>query len=637
MERGLPGIHVRARLGCAGVFVVLAFAGLAGAAEPPVRQVLVLQSFDRGNRILDHFTTNLRVELDEQVGGPVNYIQVIVGPTGFVGAPERSVVEFIRSNFVDRPKPDLIISIAGPAAVFARKYREQLFPDTPLLFASIDRRYLGEAPLGANESAVPVVNDFPMVLDDVLQLRPQTRQVFMIIGSGSLVKFWRPRLEEQFRRFDHRLKFIWSDEMSLPEILRRCSTLPENSAIYYVAFGTDAAGAAYADDRVFAELHATANAPMFALHDVYLGAGIVGGRLMQIDELVRRTSRAAGEILNGASPANVAVPPLLPGPPVFDARELRRWDIPESRLPPGSIVEFRSPTLWTAYRGAVLAGTGALAIQALLIIALLFERRARRRAEIESRRTLGLASDVNRRETMSALTSSIAHELAQPLSAMIHNAEALQLMIDSQHAIPGDIRDVLSDIENDGILASEIIERHRTMLRSRQMQTRSIHLKTIVDDTLALVAHEMIARHVEVDTRLAGNSCLINADPVLLEQVFVNLVINAMDAMDAKSTTSSTRRHITIASEVRGGTVQVSVHDSGPGFAADIAGRLFTPFVTTKPHGLGIGLAIARTIVEAHQGSINARNHPDGGAEFTVTLPIKRERAAELESAAALN
>jgi signal transduction histidine kinase len=628
MDRVPSRVRVRARFQCAGALVVLALAGLAGAAEPTVRQVLVLQSFDRGNRILDHFTTNLRVELDEQVGGPVNYIQVIVGPTGFVGAPESSIVEFIRSNFVGRPKPDLIISIAGPAAVFARKYREQLFPDTPLLFASVDRRYLGDAPLGRNETAVSVVADFPLVLEDILQLRPQTRQVFMIIGSGALVKFWRPRLQEEFRRFEDRLQFVWSDEMSLPEILRRCSSLPENSAIYYLAFGTDAAGAAYADERVMAELHSKANAPLFALHDVYLGSGIVGGRLLPVDELVRRTSSAAGEILNGASPADVAIPPLTSRPPVFDSRELRRWDIPESRLPAGSVVRFRAPTLWSAYRGPVLGVAGALAIQALLIIALLFERRARRRAELDSRRNLGLAADVNRRETMSALTSSIAHELAQPLSAMIHNAEALQLMIDSRRVIPDDIREILGDIQADGILASEIIERHRTMLRSRQMQKKSIHLQTVVDDTLALVAHDMIARQVEADTRLAPNSCVISADPVLLEQVFVNLVMNAMDAMDANGTTPPTRRHITIASEVRSAAVEVSVHDTGPGFPADIAGRLFTPFVTTKPHGLGIGLAIARTIVEAHEGSITARNHPEGGAEFTVVLPISRERAA---------
>ena len=220
---------------------------------------------------MDQFTGNFRVELDQRAEGPVNVVQVVVGPTGSVGAPEQAVVDYIRSTFVDRPKPDLIVTVAGPAAVFARKYRQQLFPDTPLLFASVDQRYLGDAPLGDNETAVAVVNDYPRVIEDILQLLPQTRQVFMVMGSGQIGQFWRRELENEFRRFHDRLTFVWFDDLSLPETLRRCASLPDNSAILYVTFGTDAAGAAYADERVFAELHAAANAPLFAAHSVLPG------------------------------------------------------------------------------------------------------------------------------------------------------------------------------------------------------------------------------------------------------------------------------------------------------------------------------------------------------------------------------
>ena len=597
-----------------------------------MRHVLVLQSFDRGNLILDHFTTNLRVDLDQRAGGPVNYIQVNVGPTGFVGAPEESVVNFIRSTFTNRSKPDLIVTIAGPAAVFARKYRQQLFPETPLLLASIDQRYLGDAPLAENEAAVAVLHDFAGIVDGILQVLPQTRTVFMVVGSGVIGQFWRHRLEEQLSRFHPRLTFVWSDHLSFSEVMQRCSALPPNSAIYYFTFGTDAAGAAYADERVIADLHATANAPLFAPQNVFLGRGIVGGKLIDVDELERRTANAAYEILSGAPPKDLRGPPQLPGQPTFDWRELKRWNIPESRLPHGSLVMYRAPSLWSEHRGTMLVATGALAIQALLIIGLLLERRARRKAELESRRNLGLASDASRRATMSTLTNSIAHELAQPLSAMLHNSEALQMMIKNHRTMPEDIREVLSDIHADGIHASEIIERHRTMLRSRQMQEKPIELQRIVGDTLALVAHDMIARQVEVATRLAAKPCVINGDPVLLEQVFVNLVMNAMDAMGE---TPPDRRHITISSEVRGADVEVSVHDSGPGLPADVLGKLFTPFVTTKSHGLGIGLAIVRTIVEAHGGRIDARNHPEGGAIFTVTLRISRALAAEANPVAA--
>ena len=120
----------------------LAGLSLLGAApsdaQPAVKQVLLLQSTNRGNLPIDRFTSDFRVELDQRVGRPVNVIQVTVGPIGFVGAPEQAIVDYIRATFAARPKPDLLVTVGGPAAVFARKYRQQIFPDTPLLLASVD-------------------------------------------------------------------------------------------------------------------------------------------------------------------------------------------------------------------------------------------------------------------------------------------------------------------------------------------------------------------------------------------------------------------------------------------------------------------------------------------------------------------
>jgi signal transduction histidine kinase len=618
---------VRGSVRCAALAGLLLLAAAPAEAQSPVRHVLVLQSFNRGNMILDRFTGNLRVELDQRAEGPVNVVQVVVGPTGSVGAPEQAVVDFIGSTFADGPQPDLVVTVAGPAAVFARKYREQLFPDAPLLFAAVDEAYLRDAPLGEGDTAVAVVNDFPGLVDDILQLLPQTRQVFMVMGSGQVGKFWGEELENPFRRFHDRLTFVWSDDLSFSELLLRSAGLPDDSAILYLAFGTDAAGAAYADERVMADLHAAASAPLFAAHNVYLGAGIVGGRLMSIDDLSRRTAEAAIEILNGAP--RVEMKPQLRDQPMFDWRELQRWGIPESRLPPGSAVLYRGPTLWSEYRATVLLGVGALAIQAFLIIVLLLERRARQRAELDSRRSLVLAADANRRETMSALTSSMAHELAQPLSSMIFNAQALREMATTNRATPDTIVEILSDIQTEGVLATQIIDRHRTMLRSRQLQKKAIDLHAVVNDSLALLAHDMTARQIDVTLNLSSNPCVISGDSVLLEQVLVNLAVNAMDALVE---TPPDRRRITISSTVTATDVEVSVRDTGPGLRADIIGTLFTPFVTTKSHGLGIGLTIARRIVDAHRGTIEARNNPEGGATFTVTFPRSEMPEALSES-----
>jgi signal transduction histidine kinase len=586
-------------------------------AEPKVRQILMLQSFDRGNMTLDYFTGNFRVDLDQRTTTPVNVTQVVVGQTGFVTAPEQAVVAYIQSLFVDRPSPDLIVAVAGPATLFVRKYRKHLFPETPLLFTSVDQRFLDGAPLADNETAVSVASDFPATVELILQLLPRTKQVVMVMGSGQLGKFWRRILEVEFRRFHDRLTFVWPDDWSLPEILRYCASLPRDSAIFFFTFGTDASGAAYADERVLADLHAAASAPLFGAQSVYMGSGIVGGSLMPMGDISRSAAEVAVQILDGVKPARIRVPPHQPTQPTIDWRQLERWDIPESRLPPGSVVRYRTPSLWRTYRGTVLGALGVLVVQSLLIGGLVYERRARQRAELESRRNLALAADAGRRQTMSALTSSIAHELGQPLSSMIHNAQALQAMIAAKVAAPDTTAEILSDIRAQGLQATQIIDRHRAMLRSHQMEKKPVDLREVIRESLALVAHDVKTQQIEVAVNGPSTPGLVSGDQVLLQQVLVNLVINAMDAMAPKP---PARRRLTIATDVREAEVELSVRDTGTGLPAQVDGRLFSPFVTTKPNGIGIGLTIVRTIIDAHGGTLDARNNPEGGATITVTL-----------------
>jgi signal transduction histidine kinase len=271
----------------------------------------------------------------------------------------------------------------------------------------------------------------------------------------------------------------------------------------------------------------------------------------------------------------------------------------------------------------VLGSIGALLIQALLIVGLLYQRRARRQAESDSRRNLAIAADANRRQTMSALTTSIAHELGQPLSSMIHNAEALQAMVDANRATTEVTKEILGDIRTQGVQAAQIIERHRTMLRSHQLHRTAIDLHGVVYESLALVAHDLRTRGIEAAVDLSSSPCVIDGDAVLLQQVLVNLMMNAIDAM---AETPSGRRRLTIATALRERDVELSVRDAGVGLPPGVDITVFPTFVTTKPHGLGIGLTLVRTIVEAHGGVIEARNNPEGGATLTITLPPSQGR-----------
>ena len=156
------------------------------------------------------------------------------------------------------------------------------------------------------------------------------------------------------------------------------------------------------------------------------------------------------------------------------------------------------------------------------------------------------------------------------------------------------------------------------MLKRHELDKRPIDMHSVVRESVALVAHDAAARHVHIDARLPSAPALVMGDQVLLQQVVVNLLINAMDAM---SDTAAANRRVTVQNAAAADIVEVSVRDAGPGLSAEVDGRIFEAFVTTKADGIGIGLTIARSIISAHDGVIEARNNPEGGATFRFMLP----------------
>ena len=346
-----------------------------------MRRIVLIQSVDRGNLTLDRFTELLRAEIDRQGPDPVNFTEFVVTPEGFVDYPQQAIVDYIRSSFAGRPKPDLVITTGGPAATFARKYRTQLFPDSPILYAAVDRRFLQGADFTDKETAVAVANDYLGVVDEIRHLFPGTENVYVMLGAGALGRFWRREFEAEFHRFDNRLHFIWPDGMSYAQMLQRAASLPPRSAIFFISIDLDADGTNYPTGRVLEDLRARANAPVFGAQSAELGYGIVGGNLISIEAVSARTTELALRILAGASPGTLTAPIQPPGPRVYDWRELQRWGVSEDRLPAGSIVRFREPSVWERFKWVIAASVSGLVAQAMLIGALLVGRAKRRRAE----------------------------------------------------------------------------------------------------------------------------------------------------------------------------------------------------------------------------------------------------------------
>ena len=231
---------------------------------------------------------------------------------------------------------------------------------------------------------------------------------------------------------------------------------------------------------------------------------------------------------------------------------------------------------------------------------------------------------LSRVSLLGEMTASLAHELNQPLSAIITNANAGMRSIDKGKEDPGTLRDILVDVEADGRRAHDIIRNVRNTIKKSDPTLRRINLNELVTKVAHIVRPDAVAYSCEVETSLAKDLPLIEGDPVQIkQQVLVNLVSNAVDAMRQ---TPPDRRKVEISTAGNGDNeVRLSVRDHGTGVRTEVHERLFDRFFTTKEQGLGMGLAIVRSIVESHGGDIQAENVADGGARFYFTLPVKKK------------
>jgi signal transduction histidine kinase len=261
-----------------------------------------------------------------------------------------------------------------------------------------------------------------------------------------------------------------------------------------------------------------------------------------------------------------------------------------------------------------------IAGQAVLFAMLFFERRRRRRSQATIQRHYAETTHAARLALVGEISASIAHEVAQPLSAILNNIEtAVTLLRDPQPNLEL-LREILADVRTDDLRAHNIVRKLRVLLQKRELQFESVDINTQVASVVSMVSAHAERLGVSINTDLTLDLPAVRADPVHLQQVLLNLVINALEAMEV-SPALPRRLHIRTA-RYSNTHEQVAVIDSGNGVDPRQLTKLFDSFFTTKEQGLGLGLSIARSIVLQHGGTIWAENAPYGGAAFFFTLPM---------------
>jgi signal transduction histidine kinase len=248
---------------------------------------------------------------------------------------------------------------------------------------------------------------------------------------------------------------------------------------------------------------------------------------------------------------------------------------------------------------------------------------ARRRSEAELQQLRGQLAHVGRVSMIGQLASALAHELSQPLGAILRNAEAAELFLENDAPDLDELRAIVADIRKDDQRAGAVIERLRAMLQRRSIEPRQLAIGDLLGEVAALTRADAVARRVKLEFEAPRGLPAIVGDRVHLQQVLLNLVLNAMDAVDDAP---FEQRRVAVRAHRDGErTMEVAVCDYGHGIAPEALGRVFEPFFTTKANGMGIGLPISRTIVEAHGGRIWVENNAHEGVTFRFTLPVAEE------------
>lgn len=673
--------------------------------------------------------------------------------TEFLDAPafsgesyEAQTATYFKKKYAERP-PNVIVVVGVPALDFILRHREAMFPGVPVVHVGVDvsNRLLIAQP-AADVVGIPVDYDLLGTVELALRLHPNPRNLIVVTGASRFGRDWEAGIRAGLakRLPDQRVEYL----AGLPsaEVAAKLQRLQGDDVVITPGYFKDGAGRGFVPRDSAAMMAAASGAPIFAPYATYLGTGVVGGLMPSFVDMGRAAGDIVNPILDGIPLSSIRIPERMPARVQLDWRQVRRWGIDERAIPRDAIIHFRESTFWEAYRTqAIIAGV-VFALQMGLIIALLVERRLRRktsRALAQSEQRLGLAAhaarlsmfmwdlahdriwanarlreragrslevpesfaqilrtvhpadrerleaavrraaenddeldveyrtiqpdgevhwfvargraakgephcltgvkmDITARKaaevqadadraalthmsrvsTMGQLSAAIAHQLNQPLAAILGNAETGGKILCREPIDTKELKEILDDIVNEDHRAADVIRRLGALYKRGEMEMSELDLNELVHETLDLVRTEFMMRQVTAVTELAPSLPRITAGRIQLQQVLLNLMLNAADAMGG---VDADERVITVRTSVDDAKVALCVSDRGTGIDPANLERVFDPFWSTKPAGIGVGLAICHAIIAAHCGTLTAGNNPDRGAMFCLALPVRAQ------------
>ena len=398
--------------------------------------------------------------------------------------------------------------------------------------------------------------------------------------------------------------------------------IPSQSIVIIPLYLADKNNVPYSTPEAIRIISENCNAPVFPIFDSFIKTnGGIGGFLFSYIYVGKETGRIAKEIFDGKPLREIIVHKEGFYQYMYDWRQLKKWHLLDSKSIPSESIYFnREHDFIAEYKWYILTGILFLILETFLIIylfKLIIRQKAIGKQKTEAEDLYRVLVREERMMRMVELTASLSHELNQPLTAILYSAQAGDRFLESGKLDYNQAKEIFSNIIEDDKRAAALISSVKSLMKLENREKENVNISTLIRETLYIFHSEAIKQNIQVNYEQDHIPVFIFGDKIQIQQVILNFLFNAALAMESRD---PGHRIVEISQKLSKGKVIVSVRDSGPGIDDAVKDKLFKAFVTTRSSGFGIGLAVSRSIIEKHNGTIWANNLPEGGAEFSFSL-----------------
>ena len=629
--------------GALAALVVATFAAADAPAEKtpavpaPILRVLVIDQEGPTRPAFVQFMEGFRAGVAEAKAAPpevfIENLDVVrLGRS--VDDPDRAAA-WLLEKYSDW-QFDVIVPTSAVARDFVLASRERLSPEARIVAFERPGDALATEDMPRDYSYVTSQSTVEDTVALACRLFPRSKRI-CLLGQSEIHPGVMARFDAGVSRIaeERGLEYVPLIDTGLSKLRRRLRELPADSVVIYFGYWKDELGQSYFPSEILQSLCQETKAPVFGMLDSHIGQGTVGGACSDLRAMGVAMGRLILASRDRPIPPPVTVSPVV----ILDDRALNRFRVPASRIPAGSRVLFREPRLWDRYRPYLVAAGAVLTLQSLLIVALVTQSRLRRRAE----RIVGEQRDqiarAGRISTLGQLAASLAHELGQPLGAILNNLEAAEIVLrDDDTANAEELRAIVRDIAADDERAGAVLDRIRAMIRKQRFTIGPVEVPGLIRGVLTLAGPRLTADGIVVTVACDPGLPRVAGDEILLQQALLNLLGNSADAIRASRAGSPGGAEgagghrdpgaIGIRARREGDAVELAVIDNGGGIGEGIIDRAVEAFATTKDEGLGMGLPIVRSIVEQHEGRLRLDNAPGRGLTVSLAVPTWKERTS---------